>query len=87
MLHNIEFECSAFDEDVIIEAELVVYPALEGAESDWDSRDGYDIFSFNVYDTFDGKLIHKKDEDVLKEIDKYIRDVTITRIMKDNAYF
>ena len=87
MLHTISFECSSFPEDVIIEAELIFYPVLKGAESDWDSKNGYDIFSFNVYDSFDAELMGIDEQEVVKAIDNYIRDVTITRIIQDNEYF
>lgn len=86
MIHEISFEEVIDSEDVIVEAELILFPALQNVESDWDSENGYDIFSFRVYSPFNEQLIIDE-MSVVEAIDKYIREVSITKIMLDNESF
>ena len=86
MIHEISFEAIIDGEDVIVEAELILFPALQNAESDWDSENGYDIFSFAVYDAYNEQL-SVDDLSVVEAIDKYVREVSITKIMLDNESF
>lgn len=89
MLYEIEFEynTSSFDELLIV-AELLLYPPIAGGESDWDAKGGYDIFSFSVFDAFTNERVYTyPDEEILAAVDSYVRDLTVFQIMQDNEYF
>ena len=89
MLYEIEFEYNTecFDELLVV-AELILYPPVPGADSDWDAQGGYDIFSFSVFDAFTNERVYNyPDEEVLAAVDKYVRDLTVFQIMQDNEYF
>lgn len=87
MLHEINFEAFIDDTEVLVEAELILYPAIHSGDSDWDDIDGYDIFSFRVYFARTKKLAIVNENEVLRLIDNHIRNISITKIMLDNESF
>ncbi len=69
----------AFGQEVVVEAEVMLYKGIRNAESDWDAEDYLDIISVAVYFEGDVLDIDIPRQVIYAEISAKIRDAEMNR--------
>lgn len=74
-----------FGQEVVVEAEAMLYKAVPNAESDWDSQDYLDITSVDVFHEGEPVSIDIPHQVIYAEISSQIRNAELSRSFMEES--